>query len=92
MNSTSELIPAQRPHLVRFWQWSYLRGWSQRQFARILGRPVQAVNGSCGQKKQITPETAFALRLPSASPELWIGRRADYRLSIAQHARAGYLG
>lgn len=63
------------------------RGWSQRQFAAIIGRPAQAVNEILRAKKQITPETA--LRIAAAlgtSAELWIKLEADYRLSLALQA------
>ena len=61
------------------------RGWSQRQFAAILGKPFQAVNEIMHAKKQITPETA--LRIAAAlgtSPELWLNLEADYRLTLAR--------
>ena len=61
------------------------RGWSQRQFSAILGKPFQAVNEIMHAKKQITPETA--LRIAAAlgtSPELWLNLEADYRLTLAR--------
>lgn len=61
------------------------RGWSQRQFSAILGKPFQAVNEILHAKKQITPETA--LRIAAAlgtSPELWLNLEADYRLTLAR--------
>jgi HTH-type transcriptional regulator / antitoxin HigA len=61
------------------------RGWSQRQFAFVIGKPVQAVNEIIRAKKQITPETA--LRIAAAlgtSAELWIGLEADYRFALAR--------
>lgn len=61
------------------------RGWSQRRFATIIGRPPQAVNEILRAKKQITSETA--LRIAAAlntSPELWINLETDYRLSLAR--------
>ncbi len=86
MNSTNELLPAATPTPGEILAMELsARGWSQRQFARILGKPVQAVNEIVRAKKQITPETA--LRIAAAlgtSPELWIGLEADYRLSIAR--------
>ena len=62
-----------------------VRGWSQRGFAAIIGRPPQAVNEILRAKKQITPETA--LRIAAAlgtSPELWINLEADYQLALAR--------
>jgi HTH-type transcriptional regulator / antitoxin HigA len=63
------------------------RGWSQRQFAFIIGKPPQAVNEILRAKKQITPETA--LRIAAAlgtSPELWINLEAEYRLALARQS------
>lgn len=37
------------------------RGWTQRDLAKIMGRPVQAINEIIQSKKQITPETALQL-------------------------------
>ena len=68
------------------------RGWSQRQFATIIGRPPQAVNEILHAKKQITPETA--LRIAAAlntSPELWMNLEADYRLALARQAISSQL-
>ena len=65
------------------------RNWSQRQFAIIIDKPVQAVNEILHAKKQITPETA--LRIAAAlgtSPELWINLAADYRLSLARQTNS----
>lgn len=68
------------------------RGWSQRQFAAIIGKPPQAVNEILRAKKQITPETA--LRIAAAldtSPELWINLETEYRLSLARQAISSNL-
>jgi HTH-type transcriptional regulator/antitoxin HigA len=37
------------------------RGWAQADLARIVNRPVQAINEMIQGKKAITPETAVAL-------------------------------
>ena len=34
------------------------RGWTQSEFAEIIGRPIQLVNGIINNKRGITPETA----------------------------------
>lgn len=68
------------------------RNWSQRQFAAIVDKPVQAINEILHAKKQITPETA--LRIAAAlgtSPELWINLEADYRLSLARQTVSSKL-
>jgi addiction module HigA family antidote len=48
------------------------RGWTQRDLAGIVGRPVQAINEIIQSKKQITPETALQLAAAfGTSPEFW---------------------
>ena len=58
------------------------RGWTQRDLAEILGRPVQAVNAIVNGKKEITPETAIALGAAfQTSPEFWLNLESAYRLA-----------
>ena len=82
-----ELIPAYTPSPGEILAVELAaRGWSQRQFAGIIGKPAQAVNEIVRAKKQITPATA--LRIAAAlgtAPELWLGLEADYRLALARH-------
>jgi len=58
------------------------RGWSQVDFAEILGRPVKMVNEVIAGKRAITPETAqgFAKAL-GTSAEFWLNLENQYRLS-----------
>ena len=83
---STELVPAYTPPPGEILAMELdARHWSQRQFAAIIDKPVQAVNEILHAKKQITPETA--LRIAAAlgtSPELWINLEADYRLSLAR--------
>ena len=59
------------------------RGWSQADFADILGRPVQAVNEIIAGKKAITPDTAVALsKALGTSPEYWLNLESAYRLDL----------
>ncbi len=92
-NQANGLAPAYTPPPGEVLAMELLaRGWSQRQFAKILGKPIQAVNEILHAKKQITPETA--LRIAAAlgtSPDLWIDLEADYRLSLARRAVAQEL-
>ena len=86
MADANDLIPAYTPSpgeilLVEL----QARGWSQRQFAGIIGKPPQAVSEILHGKKQLTPETA--LRIAAAlgtSVELWINLEASYRLALAR--------
>jgi len=57
------------------------RGWSQVEFAEILGRPLKLVNEIIVGKKRITPETAKELGAAlGTSAELWLNLEAAYRL------------
>lgn len=58
------------------------RGWSQSGFARIMGRPLQAVNEIINGRKRITAETAKELAAAfGTSPELWLNLENAYRLA-----------
>jgi HTH-type transcriptional regulator/antitoxin HigA len=58
------------------------RGWTQTEFAEIIGRPVRAVNELILGKRAVSPETAreiaAALR---TSAQLWMNLEAAYQLS-----------
>ncbi len=58
------------------------RGWSQKEFAEIVGRPHATVNQIAQGKKAITPETAreFAAAL-GTSAELWLSLQGAYDLA-----------
>ena len=62
-----------------------VRGWTQKEFAEIIGRPPQAISEIINGKKSITAQTAvlFAAALDT-SPELWLNLESSYRLQIAQ--------
>ncbi len=61
------------------------RGWSQKDLAEIMGRPIQAVNEIVGGSKQITPNTAHELAQAfGTSPEFWMNLETNYRLHRAQ--------
>src|SRR5574337_193016 len=59
------------------------RGWTQGDFAEIIGRPLQAVNEILMGKKAITPETAvlFSQAL-GTTPEFWLNLESAYRLDL----------
>ncbi|HUB27378.1 MAG TPA: HigA family addiction module antitoxin [Tepidisphaeraceae bacterium] len=60
------------------------RGWTQSEFARILGRPLQAVNEIIKGKKRITAATAKAIGLAlGTGPELWLNLETSYQLWIS---------
>lgn len=62
------------------------RGWSEVEFAEILGRPTQAISEILNGKKEITPETAVAFGdALGTSAELWLNLQSAYRV---HHVRA----
>lgn len=61
------------------------RGWSQRDLAQIVNRPVQAITEIVKGTKQVTPETALSLAAAfGTSPELWSNLESNYRLALAR--------
>jgi HTH-type transcriptional regulator / antitoxin HigA len=65
------------------------RGWTVREFAEIIDRPIQAVSEILNGKKEITTETACAFAdALGTSPDLWLNLQTNYRLHEARrHAR-----
>jgi HTH-type transcriptional regulator/antitoxin HigA len=58
------------------------RRWTQADFARILGRPLQVVNQIINGKTRITVETAKEIGLAlGTGPELWLNLENQYRLN-----------
>ena len=65
------------------------RGWSQADFADIIGRPVQAVNEIITGKKIVTPDTAVALsKALENSAEYWLNLESAYRLDLLDKRRS----
>lgn len=61
------------------------RGWTQGDFAKILGRPIQVVNEIINGKKRITVETAKSIGLAlGTGPELWLNLENAYRLQTTK--------
>jgi HTH-type transcriptional regulator/antitoxin HigA len=57
------------------------RGWTQSEFARIIGRPIQVVNEIINGRKRITVESAKEIGLAlGTGPELWLNLENAYRL------------
>lgn len=58
------------------------RGWSQTEFAEILGRPYRAVNDLVLGKRAITPETATELAAAlGTSAQFWMNLETTFQLS-----------
>jgi HTH-type transcriptional regulator/antitoxin HigA len=66
------------------------RGWTVREFAEIIDRPIQAVSEILNGKKEITTETACAFAdALGTSPDLWLNLQTNYRLHEARrHTRS----
>lgn len=59
------------------------RGWTQVDFAEIIGRPLQAINEIIAGKKSITPETALVFSEAfGTSAEFWLNLESSYRLDL----------
>lgn len=62
------------------------RGWSQAEFAEILGRPPRLVSELIAGKRGITPETAKGLAAAfGTSAQLWLNLESSYQLSKLKH-------
>lgn len=58
------------------------RGWTQTEFAEIIGKDARLVSEVISGKRSITPETAIALGAAlGTSPELWMNLEGQYQLS-----------
>jgi HTH-type transcriptional regulator/antitoxin HigA len=57
------------------------RGWSQAEFAEIIGRPVRTINEVSAGKRGISPQTAKAFAAAfGTSPQFWMNLDAAYQL------------
>ena len=64
------------------------RGWTQKDLADIMGRPVQVINEIIKGTKQITVETAMELAATFGNePETWIKLETQYRLFLARGSK-----
>ena len=69
------------------------RGWTQRDLAAILGRPVQMVNELLSGRKAVTSETACGLAEAfGTSAELWLNLESGYRLFRYRQKGEGRTG
>lgn len=61
------------------------RGWSQAEFAEILGRPAAAVSEIINGKRAVTPSTAKELASAlGTSAILWMNLESAYRLHTTE--------
>ncbi|MBI2287674.1 MAG: HigA family addiction module antidote protein [Chloroflexi bacterium] len=61
------------------------RGISQKELARRMGRPLNAINEIINGKKAITAETALQLEeaMPQIPARFWLNLETDYQLTKA---------
>ncbi|MFH1560216.1 MAG: HigA family addiction module antitoxin [Chloroflexota bacterium] len=61
------------------------RGITQKELARRMGRPVNAINEIINGKKAITAETALQLEvvMPEIPARFWLNLETDYQLTKA---------
>ena len=63
------------------------RGWTQTEFAEIIGRPTRVVNEIISAKRSITPDTANELSAAlGTSAKVWLNLEASYQLAKAKPA------
>jgi HTH-type transcriptional regulator / antitoxin HigA len=62
-----------------------VRGISQKELARLMGRPLNAINEIINGKKSITAETALPLEevMPEIPARFWLDLETDYQLTRA---------
>ena len=67
------------------------RGITQKELARRMGRPVNAINEIINGKKTITAETALQLEtvMPEIPARFWLNLETDYQLTKALINRRG---
>ena len=61
------------------------RGISQKELAKRMGRPVNAINEIINGKKSITAETALQLEevMPEIPARFWLNLETDFQLTRA---------
>jgi HTH-type transcriptional regulator / antitoxin HigA len=61
------------------------RGITQRELAKLMGRPVNAINEIINGKKSITAETALQLEevMPEIPARFWLNLETDFQLTRA---------
>ncbi len=65
------------------------RDMSQKELARRMGRPANAINEIINGKKAITAETALQLEevMPEIPARFWLNLETDYQLTKALNKR-----
>ncbi len=69
------------------------RGWTEKEFAEILGRPVQTVSEIINGRKQIVTETALAIgEAFGTSADVWMNLQSAFNLYQAKADRPSVTG
>ena len=64
------------------------RGWTQVEFAEIIGKDTRLISEVIGGKRSVTPETAIALgEALGTGPEFWMNLESQYQLSKVRPAQ-----
>ena len=70
-----------------------VRGWTQKELAHRLKRPLQAVNEIINGGKQVTPQTAISLsKVMGTSLEFWWNLETSYRFRLALASKTSASG
>ena len=60
------------------------RGWTQKEFSKMINLSQKAVSGIVNGRRQIMPETALRFEATLSIPaEFWINLEANYRVHLA---------
>ncbi len=73
-----------------------VRGMSQKELAKRMGRPLNAINEIINGKKAITTETALQFEevMPEIPARFWLNLETDYQLTralIKKRAKSGQI-
>ena len=64
------------------------RGLTQKELARLMGRPPQVVSEICRGKREITANIALDLERALETPAyIWMNLEAQYQLRLARQRR-----
>jgi len=64
------------------------RGWTQVEFAEIIGKDTRLVSEVISGKRAVTPETAMVLAAAlGTSPDLWMNLESQYQLSKVRNGQ-----
>jgi len=85
LEASPEEVKASRLTPERIRNLRMKKGISQRELARRMGRPLNAINEIINGKKSITADTALQLEevMPEIPARFWLNMETDYQLTRA---------